>query len=42
MNKTIDDFFYVYFTDEAHVNPDNVLLSYILRERGTRYDAENI
>lgn len=33
---------YVHFTDEAHVDPDQVHSKHILREEGTRYEAKNI
>ena len=42
-NKTIGNFWrYVLFTDEAHVDPSSECQGRTLRERGTRYDIENI
>jgi hypothetical protein len=33
---------FIYFTDEAHLDPSSQAQGCILRERGTRTDAENI
>jgi hypothetical protein len=33
---------YIFFTDEAHIDPSSMAQGSILRERGTRYDIENI
>jgi len=42
-NKIIYDFWqYIYFTDEAYINPSSQAQGYILREEGTRTDTENI
>lgn len=42
-HKTVHDFWqYVYFTDEAHLDPSSQAQGYILREQGTRLDPENI
>jgi hypothetical protein len=42
-HKTIHDFWqFIYFTDEAHLDPSSQAQGCILRERGTRTDAENI
>jgi hypothetical protein len=42
-NKTIEDFWqYIFFSDEAHLDPSSQSQGYILRERGTRTNAENI
>jgi hypothetical protein len=42
-DKTINNFWqFVYFTDEAHIDPTSVTQGYILREQGTRYKTENI
>ena len=42
-DKTIDGFWqFVFFSDEAHIDPSSTAQSYILREQGTRYDTENI
>ena len=41
--KTIHNFWqFVFFTDEAHIDPSSQSQGNILRERGTRYDTENI
>jgi hypothetical protein len=41
--KTVHDFWqYVYFSDKAHLDPSSQSQGYILREQGTRNDAENI
>jgi DDE superfamily endonuclease len=43
LDKTIHDFWqYIYFTDEAHLDPSSQAQGYILRERGTRTNTENI
>jgi uncharacterized protein YaiI (UPF0178 family) len=43
IGKTIDDFWqYIFFTDEAHIDPSSAAQGHILRERGTRYDTRNI
>lgn len=42
-DKSIDDFWqYVFFTDEAHIDPSSIRQGHILREQGHRYDTENI
>jgi hypothetical protein len=42
-DKTMEDFWsYIFFTDEAHIDPSAQQAPGILRERGTRYDDENI
>ena len=42
-DKTIDGFWqFVFFSDEAHIDPSSTAQGYILREQGTRYDTENI
>ena len=42
-DKTIEDFWqYIFFTDEAHIDPSSMGQGMILRERGTRTDSENI
>ena len=42
-HKSIHDFWqYIYFTDEAHIDPSSQAQGYILREQGTRTDTENI
>lgn len=33
---------YIFFTDEAHVDPTSQCVGDVLRERGKRYDDENI
>lgn len=41
--KTIHDFWqYIFFSDEAHLDPSSQAQGCILREQGTRLDAENI
>lgn len=41
--KTIDDFWkYIVFTDEAHIDPSSQQAPGIFRERGKRYNDENI
>lgn len=41
--ESVDTFWqYIFFTDEAHFDPTAQKQGTILRERGTRYDAENI
>lgn len=43
LGKSIDNFWqYIFFTDEAHIDPSSNSQGYILREQGTRYDTENI
>lgn len=43
VDKSVEDFWsYIFFTDEAHIDPTSQAVGDILRERGTRYDAENI
>ena len=43
LGKNVDGFWsYVVFTDEAHIDPGSTAQGWILREQGTRYDAENI
>ena len=42
-DKTVDDFWrYIFFTDEAHIDPTAQQAPGVLRERGKRYDDENI
>jgi hypothetical protein len=42
-DKTVDDFWsYIFFSDEAHVDPSSLTAGGVLRERGHRYDDENI
>jgi hypothetical protein len=42
-DKTIEDFWqWVTFTDEAHIDPTSECQGQILRERGKRYNTENI
>jgi hypothetical protein len=42
-HETVDSFWqYVYFTNEAHIDPTSQDVSYILREEGTRYEPNNI
>ena len=42
-HKTIENFWqFVYFTDEAHIDPSSKPQGLILREQGTRYNIENI
>jgi hypothetical protein len=42
-DKSIDDFWqFIYFTDEAHIDPSSQGQGHILREQGTRMDTENI
>jgi hypothetical protein len=41
--KTVDNFWrFVFFTDEAHINPNKQSSGRLLREEGTRYNDENI
>jgi transposase len=41
--KSIDNFWqFIYFTDEAHIDPSSMAQGYILRELGQRYNTENI
>jgi hypothetical protein len=43
MDKSVKDFWqYIFFTDEAHIDPSSIGQGSILRERGHRYDVENI
>jgi predicted AAA+ superfamily ATPase len=42
-HETIESFWqYIYYTDEAHIDPSSQGVGHILREEGTRYKAENI
>lgn len=42
-DKTIDQWWqFITFTDEAHIDPTSQGQGHILRERGTRYNTENI
>ena len=42
-DKTIENWWqYLYFTDEAHIDPSSLRQGYILREEGHRLDDENI
>jgi hypothetical protein len=42
-HKTIEDHWqYIFFTDEAHIDPSSCVQGLILREKGTRTDPENI
>ena len=42
-DKTIEDFWsYIFFTNEAHLDPSAQQAPGILRERGKQYDDENI
>jgi hypothetical protein len=42
-HETIHSFWqFLYFTDESHIDPSSMKQGYILRERGTRTDTENI
>jgi hypothetical protein len=42
-DKTVDDFWqYIYYTNEAHIDPSSMGQGYILREEGHRTDPENI
>jgi hypothetical protein len=41
--ETIESFWqYIYYTDEAHIDPSSQGVGNILCEEGTRYEAENI
>jgi hypothetical protein len=41
--KTIDNFWqYVFFSDEAHIDPSSSIQGRVLREQGTRYNSSNI
>lgn len=41
--KSVEDFWqFIFFTDEAHIDPSSNSVGYILREEGTRYDSVNI
>ena len=43
VDKSIEDFWsYIFFTDEAYIDPTSQAVGDILRERGTRYNDENI
>jgi hypothetical protein len=42
-DKSIEDYWsYIFFSDEAHVDPTSLCAGDILREREIRYDDENI
>jgi len=42
-DKSIHDFWqFLFFTDEAHIDPSSMAQGCILREQGHRYDTENI
>ncbi len=42
-DKSVEDFWsYIFFSDKAHIDPTSQAPGGILRERGTRYDDENI
>lgn len=42
-NKSIEEFWSsIHWTDEAHVDPSEISSQYILRQRGTRYESQNI
>jgi hypothetical protein len=42
-DKSIDNFWqYIFFTDEAHIDPTSNSQGFILREQGTRNNTENI
>jgi hypothetical protein len=42
-DKSIDNLWqYIFFTDEAHIDPTSNSQGYILREQGTRNNTENI
>jgi hypothetical protein len=42
-HKNIEEFWAnIYFTDEPHIDLTDVFQLYILREEGTRYEAENM
>jgi hypothetical protein len=42
-DKSIEDFWsYIFFSDEAHIDPSSLSYQGVLRERGHRYDDENI
>ena len=42
-NKSMEDYWsYMFFTDEAHIDPTSQAVGDILREEGTRYQDENI
>jgi hypothetical protein len=42
-DKPVEDFkSYIFFTDEAHIDPTSQAVWDILRERGKRHDDENI
>jgi hypothetical protein len=43
VDKSMEDFWsYIFFSDEAHIDPTSLAVEDVLRERGTRYDTENI
>jgi hypothetical protein len=43
IDKPVEDFWsYIFFTNEAHVDPTLQAVGDILRERGTRYNVKNI
>lgn len=40
---SVEDFWqYVFFTDEAHIDPTSTVQGHILRPQGTRYEPQNI
>ncbi len=42
-DKSVEDHWqFIFFTDEAHIDPSSLRVGTILRERGHRYDPENI
>jgi hypothetical protein len=42
-DKSVEDYWqWIFFTDEAHIDPSSMGQGSILRERGHRYDVENI
>jgi hypothetical protein len=43
IDKLVEDFWsYIFFIDEAYIDPTLQAVGDILRERGTRYNIENI
>jgi hypothetical protein len=43
IDKSVEDFWsYIFFTDETHIDPTSQAVGDILRERGKRYNTENI
>jgi hypothetical protein len=43
VDKSVGDFWsYIFFTNEAHIDPTSLAVNNILREEGTRYDTKNI